>query len=120
MNIKWIGAVLIILGCGGAGFSFSIAYRREEQLLQQLLAALDYMSCELQYRMTPLPELCRQTANGRKGVIGKLFQNLASELDSQISPDVCCCLAANNTYNIFIVPIFRCETLIIEDTESQS
>ena len=94
MNIKWIGAVLIILGCGGAGFSFSMAYRREEQLLQQLLAALDYMSCELQYRMTPLPELCRQTGNGRKGMIGKLFQNLASELDSQISPDVCCCLAA--------------------------
>ena len=94
MNIKLVGAALIILGCGGAGFSFSMAYRREEQLLQQLIRALDYMGCELQYRMTPLPELCRQTASGRKGVIGKLFQNLASELDSQISPDVCCCLAA--------------------------
>ena len=94
MNFKWIGAILIVLGCGGAGFSFAMAYRREEQLLQQLIAALDYMSRELQYHMTPLPELCRQTGNGRNGIIGKLFRNLASELDAQISPDVCSCLAA--------------------------
>lgn len=93
MNIKWIGAALIICGCGLTGFSMSAAYRREEQDLRQMLAALDYMTCELQYRATPLPELCRRCGAERKGCVSRLFLNLARELDSQVCPDVQSCLA---------------------------
>ena len=93
MNIKWIGAVLIVCSCGFAGFSMSTAFRREEKDLHQLLAALDYMTCELQYRATPLPELCRHAGNERSGCVGRVFLNLADELESQVSPDVQSCLA---------------------------
>lgn len=94
MNFKWIGAALIICGCGFAGFSMSAAYRREERELHQLLGALDYIACELQYRATALPELCRQAASERSGCVGTLFGNLAKELDAQLAPDVQSCLAA--------------------------
>ena len=94
MNFKWIGAVLIICGCGFTGFSISAAYRREERELNNLLHALDYMACELQYRATALPELCRKAAREGSGCVGRLFGNLANELDAQVSPDVQCCLAA--------------------------
>ncbi|MBR4290364.1 MAG: stage III sporulation protein AB [Oscillospiraceae bacterium] len=90
---KWIGAALIICGCGFAGYMVSSAYRREEQDLRQLICALDYMSCELQYRRSPLPDLCRLAGTERSGCIGRLLINLAKELESQISPDVQSCLA---------------------------
>ena len=93
MNLKWIGAALIICGCGFAGFSLSAAYRREERELRQLIGALDYMACELQYRMTPLPELCRMAGQERSGCVGRLLLNLSQELESQISPDVQSCLS---------------------------
>lgn len=93
MNFKWIGAALIIFGCGLAGFSMSAAYRREERELRQLLGALDFMTRELQYRVAPLPELCRHAGSERNGCVGRLLRNLAKELDSQVSPDVQSCLA---------------------------
>lgn len=94
MTIKWIGAVLIILGCGGVGFSLSAAHRREEQDLHQLISALDFMQCELQYRLTPLPELCRQAAQQSKGAIRRLFLALCEELEDQIAPEVWHCMNA--------------------------
>lgn len=90
--IKWIGAVFIVCGCGMVGFSMAAAHRREENLLRQLIGALDYIQCELQYHLTPLPELCRQAGMQRKSVTGQVLLMLARELDCQTSPDVECCM----------------------------
>lgn len=87
MSYKWIGAVLIIAGCGGFGFSMAAGHRREEGTLRQLIHALNFMECELQYRLTPLPELCRQAGNEVKGTLREVFLNLARELDWQAAPD---------------------------------
>lgn len=94
MNIKLIGAALIIAGCGGVGFSMAAAHRREETALRQLIRALDYMGCELQYRLTPLPELCRCAASESGGAVSQALLHLASELEDQIAPDVAACMNA--------------------------
>ena len=94
MSIRILGAILVILGCGSFGFLIAAAHRREERVLQQLLSALDYMQCELQYRLTPLPDLCRQTAANHYGIIKTAFHSLATELEDQISPDVERCMNA--------------------------
>ena len=94
MNLKWIGAVLVMLGCGGTGFAMAAAHKQQEIQLRQLMSALDYMQCELQYRMTPLPDLCRQTAVQCKGILRQFFTELATELEDQIAPDVQCCVNA--------------------------
>lgn len=94
MNYKWIGGILIIVSCGGFGFSLAAGQIREERALRQLLGALEYMECELQFRLTPLPELCRQTGREVPGRVGKIFTILASELESQISADVESCMNA--------------------------
>lgn len=94
MSIKLIGAVLIIGGCGGVGFSMAAAHRREENALRQLIGALDYMGCELQYHLTPLPELCRVASAQSSGYIRQVFLALAAELDSQIAPDAASCMNA--------------------------
>ena len=92
MTGKLIGAVLIVIGCGGFGFTITGAYKREEFMLRQLLGVLDFMQCELQYRLTPLPDLCRQAATTRKGAVGIFFLCLGDELESQILPDVSSCV----------------------------
>lgn len=92
--MKWIGAMLVILGCGGFGFMMAMSHRRTESTLRQLIGALDYMECELHYRLTPLPQLCRQTAAESSGCIRTVFSELAHELEDQISPDVKSCMDA--------------------------
>ena len=94
MIFKWIGALCVIGGCGGVGFSMAAAHKREEWTLRSLVSALDYMACELQFRLTPLPELCRQAAKECRGTVGTVLDNLARELDSQISPDAGACMYA--------------------------
>lgn len=94
MSYKWIGAIFIIAGCGGFGYSLAAAYRRQERLLRQLIQVLQSMRWELGYRLTPLPELCRQAGNGTSGVLRDVFRNLARELDWQASPDVYGCMRA--------------------------
>ena len=94
MSFKWIGAILIISGCGGVGFAMAGAYRREERTLRQLIGALDYMACELQYRLTPLPDLCAQAAAESSGHVSKVLRALSEELEHQVLPDVNGCMQA--------------------------
>ena len=94
MNFKWIGAIMVIVGCGGFGFSLAAAHRREGATLQQLFFALDYMECELQYRLTPLPDLCRAAAGEQRGCVRDVLLCMSRELDAQISPDAERCMQA--------------------------
>ena len=94
MTMKWIGALLVIAGCGGVGFTMAASYKREERCLRALLRALDYMTCELQFRLTPLPELCRTAGKECGGPAGEALTALALELESQISPDADSCMYA--------------------------
>lgn len=94
MSYKVLGALLVIAGCGGFGFALAANHRREERTLRQLVNVLDFMECELQYHLTPLPELCRQAGRESSGVIRGVMLALARELEDQISPDVASCMLA--------------------------
>lgn len=94
MTIKLIGAMLVCTGCGGFGFAMAAAHRREEQTLGQLLLALEFMECDLSCRLTPLPQLCRATANAVSGPVHTFFLSLAQELEAQLAPDAACCVRA--------------------------
>ena len=92
MNYQIIGAICVISACGSFGFLVAARYLQNIQLIRQLISALDYMQCELQYRMTSLPEICRQAAENGKGKIRLLLYFLADELDRQVAPDVRGCM----------------------------
>jgi len=93
MHIKWIGAILIIAGCGGCGLSVAASGRRETRMLQELLRTIRFMENELQYKMTDLPELCRQAGSTSSGAVQEIFFNLARELDWQTKPDAPSCMS---------------------------
>ena len=79
MGYKWFGALLIIGSCSGCGFAIAAGKRREERMLYQLMGILQVMDADLQYRLTPLPELCRMAAGEVKGILQVLFLNYESK-----------------------------------------
>ena len=92
MIAKVLGACFVVLACGGFGIKIAASYRRELANLKKLIAALDFMECELQYRMSALPDLCRQTAVECDDILRRIFSALANELEDQISPDAHRCM----------------------------
>ncbi len=92
MNIRFVGAIFIILGCGSFGFSLAAAHHREEAMLHQLQQIIQYLYCELQFHLTPLPELCMQAAKQGSGEVGDVFARLARNLESRIAPAVTDCM----------------------------
>ncbi len=89
--IKWLGAILIVGGCGGFGCSLAAGVRREMRLLKALLSVLTHMECQLRYQLTPLPELCRSVP--ARGLLGKVMGSLARCLEEAMAPDVRTCMA---------------------------
>lgn len=95
MSLKWIGALLIIAGCGGFGFQMAWSVGKEIKAFRQLVSFLDFLSCELSYRMTPLPDAIRMALPSQTGCIKSVMTKLVEELDSQIAPDVASCMSAS-------------------------
>lgn len=90
--LRLMGAGCILAGSGAFGFSMAAASRREERELRDLLGIMEYLSCELSYRMTPLGILCADASRGKSGTVAAFFQALARELDKQTEPDVQGCV----------------------------
>lgn len=94
MGYELLGASLIVGGCGSFGICLGAAARREVKELEGLLRVLDLMENQLQYRLTPLPELCRMAGKEASGTVGRVFAALARELDRQTAPEVAGCMNA--------------------------
>lgn len=94
MTYRILGACLIVLGCGGAGFMVAANAKRETTTLKHIITVLEYWKNELNFHLTPLPELCRQTAAQTPGMIGHFWDDVAKELERQISPNVEKCIHA--------------------------
>ena len=94
MSYRIIGAIMVIAASSAVGFGMAAGHKRETAILQQLIRALEFMACEMEYRLTPLPELCRLTAQQVRGPIATLFLELEKELRMQMSADAYCCMTA--------------------------
>lgn len=113
MLLKFFGAAFVIVACGSVGFRIASNYRKEEKSLRQLVAVLDYLECELQYHLTPLPTLCRQAAMESSSLLTNVFAGLAVEMDAQISPDFNSCMEAVLSKNMQLPPVTTsCLTLL--------
>lgn len=86
--------MLIIISCGGTGISLAVNHKREEAMLHQMLSAIAYMRSQLEFRLTPLPQLFRQTARQCTGSLCRLFHTLAQEMEQQFLPEAPDCMHA--------------------------
>lgn len=90
--MKLLGAVMILVGCGGVGFSFAAAFRYQEQSFHQLIRALEHMECELRFQMLPLPELCHSASKVCTGCVKNVLRCLGQRLEEQIDPNAADCM----------------------------
>lgn len=92
MNYQWMGAALVIAGCGGFGFAMASEYLRESRTLRQLVSAMDYMACELQFSAAPLPQICGQIGRESAGPVGRVFRSLQLALEEDSGGSVALCM----------------------------
>jgi len=93
MTFKILGVILVIASCGSVGFRIAANHRAEEKALRNLIAILDFMECELRFRLTPLPTLFQRVGSEFTCIPGSFFTALATDMDKQISPDLEVCIA---------------------------
>lgn len=107
--IRIVGAILIVVGCGAVGFVMVSNHRKQVQCLMQMLLALEYMECELQYKMTSLPELCDGASKVCNGWVKTVLSQLCTELDAQIIPNAPACMyAVINRYPNIPQRLYKC------------
>ena len=94
MNLRIIGAMFVIAATTMMGFGVANHHRKEEICLYQLIRGLEFMHSELEYRLTPLPDLCRMVTAQTSGPVSVLFRNLHCQFVSQFSADPDCCMKA--------------------------
>lgn len=94
MIYKWMGASLVIGASGGLGLILAWNQIREERALHQLAEILEYMESQLAYRLTPLPDLCREASSLSSGVLGQVMEKLSESLESRHFPQVSGCMQA--------------------------
>lgn len=78
--LKTVGILCVVMGASGAGFSMALNVKRMISVLQQLLASLDQMKNEIEYRKTPLPELMRILSVQTKGGVAEFWGRVADDL----------------------------------------
>lgn len=93
MSMKYIGAAFVIISSSVFGFCMAASIRKEIKQLRDFIGILNYMICELNFRLTPLAQLCELSAEQGKS-LKQVFRLFAEELDKQISPDPARCMDA--------------------------
>lgn len=86
--IRFVGAIFLVAGCSGFGYSLARANRTEIKMLHNLLHAVQEMEWELKYRMTELPALLRISADAAGGNLKSVFDELAQRLENNDVEDI--------------------------------
>lgn len=116
MTIRLVGVIFVVVSCGGVGFKLAANYKKEEQYLSNLAAILDFMISELQYRLTPLTQLCRQASQLFQNPIGNFFEKLSDELDMQQYSEPAECIDIVLENNSSIPPITKSQLMALRNS----
>lgn len=100
--IKIIGATLILLGAGGFGLMKALIYYRQYHQLQDFLAAVEILKCELNYTLSPLQVLCEKTAQRTEGICAAFFRNFAGKLNGGDARERAAAEAMENTKGLVL------------------
>ena len=71
--IRFLGAVLLMAGCGGLGLSAVSRLDGRVRDLRELSAGLEILQRELGFRLAPLPEALEAAAGGTHERAGRFF-----------------------------------------------
>lgn len=119
MIVKMIGAILIFISCGSVGFKIAANCKKEEKYLCDFILSIEYMISELQYRLTPLPQLCKQASIKFDNCLGNIYEKIFYELELQQCSDPSFCFASVLENEKSIPPITRTQMELLGKTVGQ-
>ena len=90
--IRWMGAFLVVAAGSICGFSMAGNYGTLERTLQQMLIGLEVMHCQIEFRMTSIPELCQILSTTCVGAVGKVFSDLELAMQQEDACEVSLCM----------------------------
>ena len=88
---RLVGALLLVSGCAWIGRMKVGADKRNIRVIGEFVKGINTMLCELEFRRTPLPDLCRVVAECTEGVVSGYFSALERELSNFAAPNVKSC-----------------------------
>ena len=91
MSLRLSGSLLLLLGCGGFGFSAANLMKDRLQAMYDFIHLLELMKSELSYRRTPLPALFRNLAV-RFNRFKEIANGFADCMEGQVSPNLRACM----------------------------
>ena len=77
--IRFLGAALLMVGCGGLGLSAANRLDCRVRDLRELSAGLEILQRELGWRLAPLPDALETAAGGTHGRAAQFFAYCARE-----------------------------------------
>ena len=92
MSYKLVGSICVLAASGIFGVALAYHHLQSIKLMENLITILHDMECELRYRRTSLPQLCRQIGDQRSGKLSEVFLILSEEMDQQIKSDAYRCM----------------------------
>lgn len=100
--LKIGGAILVIVGCSGFGILLSYHTKNETHALKYLISALDFIDCELSFRLTPLSQAFLRASEISVGCIQSFLISAAQEMEHCSQTDAAHCIgtALDNCNNI--------------------
>lgn len=79
--IKLLGTVLVVGSAGGFGLSKGLGFYTQIRTVRSFLTGLEILKCEMNYTLSPLPQLCRKVAGRTSGPASTFFMEYAELLD---------------------------------------
>ncbi len=79
--IRWVGALLVLIGAGSFGGSRAVQYYRRARQLRELKSAVEMIRCEINYTLLPLPQLYSGVADRLTGATAQFFRELGRLLE---------------------------------------
>lgn len=80
--IRWFGFILVVSGASAAGIFMSHSVQRKAEICTELISALEFMRGEIEFRLTPLGEICNHLGLVCKKPLGQVFSFVADALKS--------------------------------------
>lgn len=87
--MKLLGAILLMGGATALGLSATARLERRVETVRALLGALERMTRELSFRLTPIPEMLRELSQSVKGSAGAFFFRCYTGLDELGEESLC-------------------------------
>lgn len=86
--MKWVGLMLIFIGCTAIGFIMDYKKRLKLKEVENLIFSFEVLKSEIDYGLTPMEEACVSVAASALPQVGQVFKEFAEGIAARETIDL--------------------------------